>query len=962
MVYSSPVQKIHHRIKHLIHNLDSGWLLISLLALFIVQPLLQPGLPAAADYAIHLYRTMEYQQAWAPGVIVPRWAPNLAYGYGYPLFIFAPPLPYMMGLLFHQLGFSIETALKLLIILTIWLYGSGMYLLARDISGIRAVGVVAGVAYAFAPFALREVLLYGGNIPQYLAIGLFPWPLWALTRFSISQDFRWVIFTAVTYAAIILSHLFHALIFTPVLGAYCLMLLGAGWFSKKQGNQAESSSSPSSTSTQTPPLPNRDRGTGGEGRFQRIAHLIALLTPIPLALLISAFSWLPAFIERFNTRAQSDIYLEKSPFFIRYPQWPELISWIPPLDSRAANPYVPLTLGVVTLILAGFGVLALGRLYLTERNVAHPSTLISRLSLTLLLALTSLTAIFMSLPISQTVWETIEILQVAEFPWRMLGLANLGLALLVGLSVLWLPEESRGWGMIIIVMAQLWAIAPLLYPVTDFAQYGQVTLADQMTYERSSQSIGTTTLGEYLPQNVTTPPTTSPLAPIFQDGAIPARLDFGSLPEAATATLLTQTAIQHHYQISSPTDFTLRFFHFDYPGWQATLNGQTLGIKPELDTGLMLMNIPAGNHTLTLGFGETPVRIISLILSGSALIFLTISTIWLVRRPSSSIDQLTPIPSDVNLTFSFILFAILLIFQTSFRPLFTLESPPDQVTIAQYQTNIQFDQGIRLVGYDLAKTQFSPGETTSVVLYWQTDEAPLRYNLQPFVHLDRLGDWVTVATTTNYTPGDVTTESNLPTFHWDTARYIRDEHDVTIPPDLNAQAYALRVGLIDPDQQGQRWPLADGSGDTAQLALVNIISNSSPAPLAETIEAKLTHQSNQIELISFEINEVSSNRVAFSLLWRSEQRPSQDYIVFAQLLDSSQNLVAGFDGPPRNGTYPTSTWQPDQIILDHRFIPIETLAPGEYQLIVGLYDPISQQRMINETGADFIPLQQITID
>src|SRR5690606_13184976 len=169
-------------------------------------------LPAAADYAIHLYRTMEFGQAWAPGVLFPRWAPNLAFGYGYPLFVFAPPLPYLLGLLFHSLGASFETALKLVVILTIFLYAGGMYLLVRQLLGSVQAGLVAAVAYTFAPFALREALLYGGNVPQFMAIGLFPWSLWALTRAARERSWGWTALAALFYAAIVLSHLFHALI------------------------------------------------------------------------------------------------------------------------------------------------------------------------------------------------------------------------------------------------------------------------------------------------------------------------------------------------------------------------------------------------------------------------------------------------------------------------------------------------------------------------------------------------------------------------------------------------------------------------------------------------------------------------------------------------------------------------------------------------------------------------------
>src|SRR5262245_46378831 len=172
-------------------RLDAGLVMAALLTLFASQALLSPGLPTSADLAIHLHRTLEFERAWAPGVIFPRWAPNLAFGYGYPLFVFAPPLPYLLALRFYQLGLSLDWAFKALLILILGLYATGMYLLVRDLFRSSATGLVAATAYAFAPFALREALLSGGNLPQLLAIGLFPWPLWAVSRAARSGSWNW---------------------------------------------------------------------------------------------------------------------------------------------------------------------------------------------------------------------------------------------------------------------------------------------------------------------------------------------------------------------------------------------------------------------------------------------------------------------------------------------------------------------------------------------------------------------------------------------------------------------------------------------------------------------------------------------------------------------------------------------------------------------------------------------------
>jgi hypothetical protein len=937
---------------------DVGILIAALLTLLIIQSLLQPGLPTTADIPIHLYRTMEYERAWAAGVIVPRWAPNLAYGYGYPLFVFAPPLPYLLGMIFHALGLTVENALKALIILTIPLYAIGMYLLGRDLLRSVEAGLVAATAYVFAPFALREALLHGGNIPQFLTIGLFPWTLWAMARAAYARSWGWTVLAAIFYAGVLLSHLFQALIFTPV-----VLVFGPILFFQTNAEMRRSRNARDGLDSSTPLLP------------RSLAPYLPLLT-IPLGLLLSAFFWLPAFIERNYTRAQADIYLVKSPFFVRYPHWSELVSWIQPLDARAANPYVPLTFGIVTLVLAGLGLLAgliRGGGATTSDQTGSGRRRLLR-PVILFFALVAAIGIFLTLAISRPIWETITILQVAEFPWRMLGLANLGLAFLAGAAMLLPPRKYRRWVTGLCLLVQLWAIAPLLYPVTPFTRYGEPTIAAQVDYERRSQSIGTTTLGEYLPQTVTRPPTTSSLVETYQTNRIPERLDYDSLPPGAIARLTEQSAVTHRYQLDSADSFTLRFFQFDYPGWQANLDGQPAPIQPEPETGLILVDVPAGQHTLTLHFGETPLRILAIALSGLTILGLLIVVITRFRRSAiwgparvgvgnqpSAIKSARLWPGTVLVaSITVLVLAGAFWLKPALRPFFTLNSPPELALPAQHRVEVEFANGIRLIGYDVSRTVVPPGGYVQVVLYWQTDAAPFKTNLQPFVHLDRLDDLTTIADATNYTPGDVTTESNLPTFHWDNSRYIRDEHDLHLPSEAEPLAYAVRVGLIDPDRGNRLIPLADGSGDTVRLTVLNVSANQQPQ-LTHQLDTSFRHSGETLRLTGFQLDSITPDRLNFILTWQTGQPLSTDYTVFAQLLDLDQNLVAGYDSPPVGGAYPTSTWLPNQTILDPRHIPLDQVPPGEYRLIVGLYDPTTQQRLTTPDGADFVELTSVAI-
>ena len=365
---------------------DWGWLVVLASLTFAIFPLLRPGLPSVADAAIHLFRTAEWLRIWQDGILYPKWSPNLAFGHGFPLFIFAPPLPYVIAGTLHAVGLSLEVTIKALPLLGFVLMGLGMYLLVRDVLDWRA-GVVAAAAFVYAPLQLREAYLYGGNYPQFLAIAMFPWVLWTFRRAVLGNRLVDLLAAGVAYAVLALSHNFHALVFMPVVAAYVLGLLGL------------------------------------EGRWASIWRAAAAGV---LGLALSAAFWLPALYERQWSLAHEGFYVMRSSFQLRFLSWRELLAGPQALDAGAANPYMPFALGWGTIILAVFGLLAPVVVRgLSRRQRYH------FIFFDLLLAL----AIFMVLPVSVSVWENVPLLAAAEFPWRVMGIATLSVSFLAGGSM-----------------------------------------------------------------------------------------------------------------------------------------------------------------------------------------------------------------------------------------------------------------------------------------------------------------------------------------------------------------------------------------------------------------------------------------------------------------------------------------------------------------------------------------------
>ncbi|HXV41843.1 MAG TPA: hypothetical protein VEC96_02165, partial [Anaerolineae bacterium] len=117
------------------------------------MPLIQPTLTRSADGLLHLYRMVALDFVIRQGVFFSRWLPDLAYGYGLPLFVFYAPLSYYVAEGLHLLGLSAVSAFNASAALALLISATGMYLFVKDLFGTRA-GVLAGVAYVYAPYHL----------------------------------------------------------------------------------------------------------------------------------------------------------------------------------------------------------------------------------------------------------------------------------------------------------------------------------------------------------------------------------------------------------------------------------------------------------------------------------------------------------------------------------------------------------------------------------------------------------------------------------------------------------------------------------------------------------------------------------------------------------------------------------------------------------------------------------------
>ena len=247
---------------------------------------------------------------------------------------------------------------------------------------------------------------------------------------------------------------------------------------------------------------------------------------------------------------------------------------------------------------------------------------------------------------------------------------------------------------------------------------------------------------------------------------------------------------------------------------------------------------------------------------------------------------------------------------------------------ADHPLYFHFGYNVELLGYSVIK-DLSPGNEASLSLYWRalSEETP---PLQVECHLLRPD------------------EEPLAKAKWDLpacnepGRIYRQE--VTLPPmtDIDTPTYAQVKLILRRSDNGQQLAAFDKEQDylerEAIFGRIRVIDpQTDRAPLREPVAtfgrlAGLLDYSTPSSLVPGQACQVR-------LVWQARSYTMIDYSVFIHLLDGEGNIVAQGDSQPRGGSFPTSLWQPGDIVVDsHQLdVPLDIDPQGRYEILVGLY-------------------------
>ncbi|MEM4204735.1 MAG: hypothetical protein QXS54_11755, partial [Candidatus Methanomethylicaceae archaeon] len=212
-------------------------------------------------------------------------------------------------------------------------------------------------------------------------------------------------------------------------------------------------------------------------------------------------------------------------------------------------------------------------------------------------------------------------------------------------------------------------------------------------------------------------------------------------------------------------------------------------------------------------------------------------------------------------------------------------------------------------------------------------------------------------------------DNAYPPSRWQFGQRVLTRSQLRLPVDLPPGQVNLSVEAFDPvtgQAYGRHWGPIPLSGPTKVGTIsVAIRPYKTEAPT-------LKYDSNasfngQIRLLGYDIANhaiVTGSPLTVTVAWQAEQIMETDYSVFLHLLNWEGRIIAQRDMPPGGPELPTSVWLPGEVVL-HEYVlqPDHPLQPGIYHLILGIYDPVSWQRLrLVGTGEDHVRLQTIRVD
>lgn len=349
------------------------------------------------DGLVHLPRIAAFYKALLDGQIPVRWAGDLNYGFGMPLFIFIYHTPYLVSSFLLFFGASLVFSFKSALLFSFLLSGGFMYIFANAFFKDWKKAIIVALLYQFSPFHLIDVLIRG-SFGEVYAYAFLPLVLYLLTKFFQTKRLLFLSVSSLATALLVLSHNSISLLFFAAIVLFIL------FFSQNKKNM-----------------------------------LFAFFF-LGVGLLLAAFYWVPALFEHKYTHG--DLFM-KDLYSAHFPTLWKL--FVPNFfDTKILQTdNLSLQLGFPQVIILIFSTMLFLKKKVKER--------IERKIFIYSSSLVIFSLFFMS-ELSLSFWEHISFLRQFQFPWRFLSIVVFATSLLGVFFVPLLKRSFFFWFFVIVII------------------------------------------------------------------------------------------------------------------------------------------------------------------------------------------------------------------------------------------------------------------------------------------------------------------------------------------------------------------------------------------------------------------------------------------------------------------------------------------------------------------------------
>ena len=533
-------------------NWQSAITLILAVSLAVVIPAMFWGIPSNLDLTNHFRFALPFYDAIAAGKFYPGWLAESNGGYGDPSFRFYPPaLYYFLAAARFVIGNWYAATLVVFAIVSI-AGGLGMYFWSKSILPPSSA-IWASFFYALAPYHLNQ-LYQATLLAEWAGSAVLPFVFGFVERVCERGKRRDIAGLAATYGLLIFTHLPLAVIGSMALLVYVLVRVD------------------------------------GPDKLRKLAKLAVGVT---LGLSLSAVYWVTMVAEVGwigVNQIQRDASVDYRFNFVFSTFSPENLNvwWMNILAVMTLLLFVP-ALFFVGAALRGRPSGQLSR----AATECRPYKKILRP----VIALTAF-ALFMSVPLSQPIWDLLRVLQETQFPWRWLILVSMGGSILAAAGI----GRLFGVPKLAVLGAMTISIVFTLSHVVREAQY----LPPQKFEQMLTSVRGTPSVNYWFP--------------------IWARADVRKMSTEVEAgdravTVTAWQPEQRRFSVAAGAATEARVRTFYYPHWIAKSETEVLATRPDSD-GALLISLPQHATSVELDFQEPRRNKFSTISSLSGLIII----------------------------------------------------------------------------------------------------------------------------------------------------------------------------------------------------------------------------------------------------------------------------------------------------------------------------------------------------